>query len=156
MRDGHVASDSHRDSQPGAREYKGIDHCSAVQPVDEMERFPDVYDAVMEQESVRKQWRAEDEIGDGKSFHTRVNCAHWVVADDRQTAARQDKQSQQVADNSEHADGWNKDGFDDWEATGTRLEQQRYRAAVEIKLIAEAADINCRRVEWPKTIAIVW
>jgi len=44
-----------RDRQPGTRQYEGVDDRAAVQPVDEVERPPDVNDAVVEEKSVRKQ-----------------------------------------------------------------------------------------------------
>ena len=72
-----------RDRQPGARQYERVDDCAAVQPVDEVERSPHVDNAVVEQEAVRKQRRAEDQIGDGERLHARVDSTHRVVANHR-------------------------------------------------------------------------
>lgn len=43
---------------------EGVDHGAAVQPVDEVEGGAHVYDATDGQKSVRKETRAEDEVGD--------------------------------------------------------------------------------------------
>jgi len=117
-----------------------------------VERPADVDDAVVQEKAVRQQRRAEDEVGDGQSFHARVNGAHRVVADDRQAAPRQDEQRQEVADDADDADGRNEDGLHRREATGARPEQPRRRAAAELELVAEGGDVERRRVDWPNRI----
>lgn len=81
-------------------------------------------ETIVQQEAVRQQRRAQDQVGHGQSFHTGVDGTHRVVTDDRQTPARQDKQRQQVADDSDDADDRNEYGFDDRIVTGADLEQR--------------------------------
>jgi len=59
---GQVATSSHRDRQPGARQDEGVDDRSAIQPVDEVERLSDVDNTAVEQKSVWKQRRTQDKI----------------------------------------------------------------------------------------------
>lgn len=109
-RHGQVTSYGHRDRQPGARQNERVDDGAAVQPVDEVERPTHVHDAIVQEESVRKQRRAEDQIGHGKSFHAGMNGTYRAVANYRQPSTRQHQQSQQVTNDPDHADNWNHRG----------------------------------------------
>lgn len=109
-RHGQVTSYGHRDRQPGARQNERVDDGAAVQPVDEVERPTHVHDAIVQEESVRKQRRAEDQIGHGKSFHAGMNGTYRAVANYRQPSTRQHQQSQKVTNDPDHADNWNHRG----------------------------------------------
>lgn len=71
--DGQVATRSHGDGEPSARQDEGVDDCTAVRSVDELEVLGRIGDPLLPKKTVWKETDAEQQIKGGQSAQAEMD-----------------------------------------------------------------------------------